>query len=584
MPGVWGIVSEKPLAEKMNLSNAFHKEKCTTYLENCVDYDKSAFGRCSINKFQNDKIFEETQNYLICTDGIIFNLKDLLVEGGYSKFSDYLMSTFMKDRNGFMKKLRGNFAGYIYIKETHELVIFNDHLGSKPIYYYFDEGEGTLIFASEQKGVIEGMRRLGNTPHLSTTGAYCLLTFGFMIKDNTLVAEIKKIPPGNILTYKKNKISFIQYYRLSSTPYNNEGESELIRNLDRLFRTAVKMEYEKDLEYGYKHISTLSGGLDSRMNVAIALKMGFTDIACFTFSESNYLDETIAKEISSDNHLKFIFYALDNGDYLTEYLDDIICLNDGLTLYSGIAHAYACSRSLNFCNMGMVHTGQIGDLIMGSYLTGPIHNEINDNIINKMAYSKNLLPKLSEYISLKSEDYENDELCAFYERCINGTFSGYRVFEQFTEYSSPFLYIDFLDYAMKISPSYRYRESLYIKWINTSTPDFARYKWEKIKLSPKHSIKFITLYSKIFALKTAIFNCILHKEELSMNPFEHWWKSNNLLRERITTIFKENIDAVKGNTELYNDCIHQFEKGSLLEKTQVITLIRTIKLFDLKIH
>lgn len=43
------------------------------------------------------------------------------------------------------------------------------------------------------------------------------------------------------------------------------------------------------------------------MNVAYAKKLGFNDITCITFSESDYLDEKIAKKICRDNHFELIF-------------------------------------------------------------------------------------------------------------------------------------------------------------------------------------------------------------------------------------------------------------------------------------
>lgn len=581
MPGIWGIISEKPFKENIDLTEIFYKDKCNSYLNDSINCDKYAFGRCSINKFQNDKIFEEAENSIICTDGIIFNLKSLLAEGGFNKFSDYLKEALANDSSGFIKKMRGNFSGYIYNKEHQELEIFADHLGSKPIYYFFNDEDGVLIFASEQKVVIEGMRRLGYTPRLSIAGAYCLLTFGFMIRDNTMVAEIKKVPPGNILKYKQNKVMLNEYYRLSSTPYSDEDKDTIIKNLDKLFKDAVKMEYQKDLEYGYKHLVTLSGGLDSRMNLANALKLDFRDIACITFSQSNYLDEIIAKKIASDNHLKFIFYAIDNGDYLVDSLDDIINSNDGLTLYSGAAHTYVSLSAINFCSHGMVHTGQIGDLVMGSYLSEPSHTLIGNKVVEKIAYSKRFLPKLKQYISFDFQDYENDEIFAFYERCVNGVFNGYRMIEQFSEYSSPFLYLDFLEYAMKIPPSYRYKESIYIRWINACIPNFAKYKWERYKISPRYPLGLMKLYSGLYYLTWMILGRISSKWNPSMNPTEHWWKSNTILRNQINALFRENINALEENPELMQDCIVQFETGSFLEKTQVITLIRSIKVFNI---
>jgi len=40
---------------------------------------------------------------------------------------------------------------------------------------------------------------------------------------------------------------------------------------------AVRREWSKDKEYGYKMFSTLSGGLDSRANVMLARELGFVN-------------------------------------------------------------------------------------------------------------------------------------------------------------------------------------------------------------------------------------------------------------------------------------------------------------------
>jgi HAD superfamily phosphatase (TIGR01668 family) len=76
-------------------------------------------------------------------------------------------------------------------------------------------------------------------------------------------------------------------------------ENELIDMLDNRFRKAIQLEYNKDLEYGYKHICELSGGLDSRMSLWIATELGFSDITAITYCKSGYLDQQIAEQIES---------------------------------------------------------------------------------------------------------------------------------------------------------------------------------------------------------------------------------------------------------------------------------------------
>lgn len=118
---------------------------------------------------------------------------------------------------------------------------------------------------------------------------------------------------GKYIKIENNKFEIKTYYELDNTPNYNQTEDEIIDNINELFRNAVKLEFEKDKEYRYKHIVALSGGLDSRMTTWVAHDMGYTDQLNYTFSQSDYLDETIAKEIARDLEHEWIFKFLDNG-------------------------------------------------------------------------------------------------------------------------------------------------------------------------------------------------------------------------------------------------------------------------------
>lgn len=574
---------EKEIKQEIDLLNAFHKEPGITYLENSAKYSKAYFGRLSVNKFQNDKIFKKIGQNLICTDGITLNLKNLLYRHNTKEFGDLILKLYIQYGWKFVERLRGNFSGFVYSEKDNKLMVFTNHLASKPVYYFYDNDSNVLVFSSELKVVVKGMKQVGFVPRLDVGGAYCLLTFGFMLGDLTLVKEIKKLPPGNVLIYENGKIALKEYYKLSSTPYI-EDEEEIIKELDRRFKEAVRLEYEKDLEYGYSHIVSLSGGLDSRMNVGYAKKLGFDNITCYTFSESDYLDEKIAKKICSDNNFKFIFFALDNGDFLVDNIDKMVSANNGLVLYGGFAHGYNSLRKLSFSDFGLVHGGLLGGEILGDYLSLPLHYKSADDLIT---YSKRLINRVRAEHYFKNEfaKYPNNELFKFYSYGVNGTIYTYRMIEPFTEFSSPFQYIDFLDYVMKIHPKHRYGHEIYLKWISSSLPEFSNYKWERYNLSPSDLVKYPSFIKKIYIISIALMRKILNPRNLrhtSMNPFEYWWKTNKTLQKKINSIFNENIRILEDYPELLEDSKYLFKEGSLLEKTQVITLLKGIELLDIK--
>ncbi|MDD5503059.1 MAG: asparagine synthase-related protein [Candidatus Thermoplasmatota archaeon] len=534
-------------------------------------------GRFSVDKFKNDKIFTIVGKDLVCTDGITLNLKSLLKNYRAENFGELILAMRQRHGNKFPVEMRGNFSGFICSEGGNKILVFTDHLASKPVYYFHDDFSGALIFASQLKAVAEGMRKAGFYPSLDFGGAYCMLTCGFMLGNRTLIKEVKKIPPGNVLFYKNGRILLEEYYKLSNTSYVSGEEKEIINELDVRFREAVKMEYEKDAEYGYRHLATLSGGLDSRANVGFAYDMGFKS-DCFTFSQTGSMDETIARNICHDKKMNFTFYPLDGGDYFSKHVEDIINSNGGLMFYGGSAHMYNCMKSQSSKGFGMVHTGQIGDLVLGSYLRGGFHSPVDEKIWSKIVYSSKLVEKLKRFVDANEFKYENDELFAFYERCINGVFNGYRMAEQFAEYSSPFLFIDFLDYAMNIHPRIRFKERIYLKWLRQRLPGFSKYAWEKYGLSLKWPLFILEFYGKALAA----YRKFIGGKRSSMNPTGYWWKTNPRLRQNIQRLFDESIDSLASYPEIMEDCKMLFREGKLLEKTQAITLAKAVGMLGLK--
>src|SRR5262249_43832445 len=156
------------------------------------------------------------------------------------------------------------------------------------------------------------------------------------------------------------------------------------------FRIAIDAEYKKDEEYQYRHVATLSGGLDSRMTVMSAVLRGYKELHTITMSQRDYLDECIAKQIATKCGVHALFYALNGGEYLRDVLGPVAA-NDGLVLYSGAAHLYRLLSLLNWSQFGLLHTGMLGDVVLGgTYLSQPKHLEAGCS----GAYSTKLLSRI----------------------------------------------------------------------------------------------------------------------------------------------------------------------------------------------
>ncbi|WP_299534710.1 hypothetical protein [Ulvibacterium sp.] len=541
-----------------------------------IAYKDIRLNNFSNNKFENDNLFVETIDYIIVLKGVILNKKDLLKPS--LNWEDTVKALYLKEGNGFFKKFRGSFCGAFYNKKEDKWIVFTDHIGSKALYYY---KKGEVYFISSEINEIYAFLKDNNLSYnLNIESAYNLLSYGFMSGDNTLCDDIHKIMAGNYLCIRKGRAEMINYYKLpKSRLEGNVNEDEIIETLDIKFREAIRLQFEKDREYSYKHLVTLSGGLDSRMTSWVAHKMGYVDQLNLTFSQSDYLDETIAKKIATDLKHEWIFKALDNGTFLKD-IDEINRLTGGSILYYGLAHSNSILKYINFDNLGLVHTGLLGEYVIGCFIPRLYKDDLKTF---GRKYSRTLENKYSTSESFKS--FEDLELALIYQRGFNGTNEGNKIVQISSESLSPFYNVDFWEYCRSIPIKNRMDHRIYQKWILSKYPEAANYKWEKINAKPSINRLSINYKGKQVPIKK-LPSSILQKLGLKslpkstknhMNPLEYWYNTNNDLRTFQDTYFEENIHRIT-DAGLKSDCQNLYNLGNATEKNQVLTLLSAIKL------
>lgn len=262
--------------------------------------------------------------------------------------------------------LRGSFCGILIGKLSQRTLLFTDHIGSK--YFYYSQFCETLICSILISYLYQ--LRHANQLHctLSEQGAVMLLTYGFMLENFTLCEEIKKVQPGCYVVFEKGNLTEHRYCMLDNTPDYSITEAHAIELYDQEFRRAVALEFDKDKEGGYnQHLVTLSGGLDCRMTSWVAHEMGYTNQLNRTFSQSDYWDEIVPKQIASDLCHEWIFKSLDNGLWLYN-LDNVLEITGGNVFYYGQAHSMSLIKYLDFNKLGGIyHSGQLGGGVMGSH-------------------------------------------------------------------------------------------------------------------------------------------------------------------------------------------------------------------------
>ncbi len=581
MPGFFSII-DYDLSNR-TLNKRIFKDSLTFQSE---EFKTTIFSD-SLKKFESDKLFFHDDDFIIVLEGVIFNQKKLILNykrGNWVETVKYLYQNRGKD---FHLSFRGSYSGCIYDKVKNEWIVFTDPIGDKQVFIYKDSN--TILLGSEIKHFLSFFKQHRLSVSLDETAAYMLLSYGFFLEEYTLFKEIRKLKAGHYYLIKDKEVKTTSYHKLSNKVDSSlKDKRDIVEQIDVKFRVAVQRQFDKDKEYGYKHIVGLSGGLDSRMTTWVAHEMGYTEILNLTFSQSDYLDETVAKKIASDLKHEWIFKALDNGSFLEKQLEPILDINYGGALYYGAAQGKSLYDLLDFSQRGILHSGQLGDVVVGSFYK-------NIKQIDKPAtylagaHSKTLINKINEPMSRILNKYENTELFEFYSRGFTGANQGLLAIQQKTETFSPFYDLDFLEFCLSIPLEYRIGHSIYKSWLKEKYPKAAEYVWENIGtsiLSP--SIKFNGKRFYLPQIKEAIkykLKPVLGDRVLAihskhhMNPLDYWYRTNRNLQDFMDNYYKEHLSLLNDFPELKNDLAVLYTKGNTIEKCQALTLVGSFKKF-----
>ena len=581
MPGFLGVYQKNT-----NFANAFLNCKRLDLVIDKFFTESIYLERRTINKFLNDKLFLETEEFIIITEGIILNSKDLIIKYQKDDFELTVLEMIHQNPNDFFSEFRGSFSGVVYNKQSDCLQIYTDHIGKKQVFY--SQTDKGFCFGSEINFLTEFYKNNDIQYSLDINGAYQLLSFGYMLEDYTLFKEFKKLRPGHYLKFQNGKAEIVQYYRLNNTQNYNLSEEYIINNIDLLFRNAVRMQFEKDKEYGYKHLTDLSAGLDSRMTTWVANDLDYgEDIVNITFSQSNYWDEYTPKAISNELKHEWIFKSLDNGNCL-KLLEPVVEITSGGAIYSSMTHSKSTLDLINTQLFGISHSGMWGEAIVGTVNSSL---EINEKFTLSVAgvYSNVLLNRLN--FDILSDTYENEEIYNIYQRGCNGGNQGSLISQEYLETFSPFFDIELMNFCLTIPIELRFGKYIYDKWIVTKYPEAAKHPhnegrkitgkkpyWIRIGNRyvistdfPKKLWKYILRKSGILRSGTASMN--------HMNPFDYWYQSNKEVKNFMDSYFKTNINRLREFPELQNDCMDMYDNYRVIEKNQVLTLLAVMKLY-----
>lgn len=543
-----------------------------------IRYGGTAFFYSPLPKFEEDKLFFEDEEKIVLLDGVIFNKQELMREYGCDSWKACFNKIFFLSPELFMNELRGSFCGAILCKSSGALMIFENQSGEKPVYY--SAQKDFFVIASHNNLLLPLLRSEGIVVEADVQGCRELAALGYCAHGNTPFKNVRRLFAGKKLYIEHGVAREERYHMFRNIPEHELSLEECVEEFDKRFRAAVERIFSKNEEYGYQAECDLSGGLDSRMATWVAADLGFENIFNVCYCMTGNLDHTISKKIAEDLGNEYFFLPLDGGDFLRD-ADEVVEKYGGQVSYIVSTGANRAMKEIAKHNIGMTVTGLLGELHNAYWTEGNEHTAPN---LTTNRYSAAVDYQLPE--SYK-EEYDNFEQMNLYEFSNLMFLSSAIVRQQNVEVTSPFIDVDFLEFAYRIPLKYRKNYLLTQTWMVNKYPEAAKYVWQTMRM-PVDKHYFGKLYMpKIFddirSIAVRGFNKGARMLNLpfqialkaDMNPFGMWYRTNPEIRAFAENYYEANIPLVK-DAQLREDLAAAFA-GDTRDKLQAINLLAVYK-------
>jgi len=374
-------------------------------------------------------------NLLITYNGELYNFAELKKELSFYNFktktdTEVILAAYQKWGKECVKKFNGIFAFAVWDKHHKELFLARDHMGVKPLYYYFD-GE-KLVFSSEIKGILcHPVAR-----ELDRDAINIFFRLLYIPEPKTPWKNIFKLPAAHCAIVKEGKLSVERYWQVKSFDALSDIR-EIKEAVKFRFMDSVKRQLISDKPLGLY----LSGGIDSTALLGAMSEIRNNPIQTFSVGfdienqkEKYNADFNIARRTAENfksEHHEVLVSAKDvkdNFEKVIYHADDLVNNHTQPAMY---ALAKFAKQSVD-----VVLTGDGGDEIFAGYDRYYLNAMLNKVQMIPCFARKNIIIE-SLFFALKKQG-------AYYKLNIENPIARYKEFMfQKEAMVSKFLNIDF---------------------------------------------------------------------------------------------------------------------------------------------
>jgi len=193
-----------------------------------------------------------------------------------------------------LKTIDGMFAFAYYESKSDTLWLARDPVGEKPLYYSIKDN--STYFGSELSCLAACSDIL---PYeIDEKSLFSYLHMDYVPKDKTIISNIYKVLPGELIKIKENHVYKDFYYKINYETKINISKNNAIDQLESLLEKSIEERLVADVPVGV----FLSGGIDSSL-IAYYAKKYNNNVKSFTIkmASDSYDESKYAKLVA--NHL-----------------------------------------------------------------------------------------------------------------------------------------------------------------------------------------------------------------------------------------------------------------------------------------
>ena len=308
-------------------------------------------------------------------DGEIYNLNEILELFNYSSItlSELLIDAYInKQLKIVLSKINGCFTAILYDK--NEIILITDRYGMKPLFLW--NNEGNFAWVSEVKALL-ALKCF--KPEINTQAIHCFMALGHFIGDITWFKGVKLINAASIIIYSLKRRKIVEekrYWKWSAIKPQTITFNKAVIKLGNLLQAAVK----KRVKIDEKLIVSLSGGIDSRLNLAVINQINGLNVKCYTLGKKGCDDIKIARMVSSIKVNKHYIFEVNQENWLDERYQKV-WRSDGMITLLHLHSPVSSQRLKELFDIAI--GGNFGEIMKGPWI-----GELDKKITKKAAFKR----------------------------------------------------------------------------------------------------------------------------------------------------------------------------------------------------